>query len=276
MPEGPEVEVIRQGLFDSLLEKRIHKITLSDKKLRRPVALQDFHFLKGATIRNLQRHGKLLVCFTATNQGFWCRLGMAGKLLIQNNGEQLRPHSHVVFHFEHGKRLVYVDPRRFGEVVPFDSLPMLQKELHKLGPDPLLWTDAEKKAVAQSMGKTKRQIKVALLDQNLMAGVGNIYACEALFLAKLSPFRQAKSLSQTERVRLLNATEEVLKRAVHHGGTTFSDYEKPDGQKGDNFHHRIVFQRADEKCFSCEKHIQLKQQHGRSTFYCPTCQRCRR
>lgn len=275
MPEGPEVEVVRQSLAEVILHQRISRITVSDKPLRRPVTQRDFRFLKAAAVQQCLRHGKLLYCFTGTNQGFWCRLGMAGKLLWQNKRTPLRPHSHVVMHFENGKRLAYVDPRRFGELVPFSSLSMLKNELQKMGPDPLLWNEAHKQRVARALGQTKRQIKVALLDQGLLAGVGNIYACEALFEARISPFRQAKSLSLSERMHLLNTAEAILKRAVAHGGTTFSDYEQPDGSAGDNFNHRQVFQREDEPCHHCNTNIKVKTQHGRSTFFCPQCQKTR-
>jgi formamidopyrimidine-DNA glycosylase len=176
MPEGPEVEVVRQSLHQTLRKRRITRISVSDKALRRPVTQKDFRFLKGASVKRCLRRGKFLYCFTQANQGFWCRLGMSGKLLWQKKGEPLRPHSHVVMHFEGGQRLAYVDPRRFGELVPFSSLSILEQELQKLGPDPLLWTAPEKHHVSRAMGQTKRQIKVALLDQSLLSGVGNIYA----------------------------------------------------------------------------------------------------
>ena len=123
--------------------------------------------------------------------------------------------------------------------------------------------------------RRKRQIKVALLDQSVLSGVGNIYACEALFLAQISPFRQSKSLTRAERNRLLRATETVLKRAVELGGTSFSDYEQPDGSRGENFGHRHVFQRTNEPCRKCATPIGHKVQHGRSTFFCGRCQKCR-
>ncbi|MBL93306.1 MAG: formamidopyrimidine-DNA glycosylase [Myxococcales bacterium] len=275
MPEGPEVEVVRQSLEEVLLHQRIARVKVSDKALRRPVTQKDFNFLKGAVVQQCLRRGKFLYCLTGPHQGFWCRLGMAGKLLWQNKGAPLRPHSHVVLHFDNGQRLAYVDPRRFGELVPFPSLAMLETELQKLGPDPLSWSEPDKQRVVRALGQTKRQIKVALLDQGILSGVGNIYACEALFEAHISPFRQSKSLNINERFRLLNATEAILKRAVAHGGTTFSDYEQPDGSAGDNFNHRQVFQRDEEPCHQCNTPIKSRTQHGRSTFFCPRCQKTR-
>jgi len=275
MPEGPEVEVVRQALADQVKSLQITQIVRSDKALRRPANAEDFQFLKGKPIREIQRHGKLLYFFVEQSKGFWCRLGMAGKLLLQELNAPLRPHTHVLFHLSNGQRLAYVDPRRFGEVVPFQTTHLLETELQKMGPDPLCWTPQEIKQVSQALHRTKRQIKVALLDQSLLAGVGNIYACEALFRASISPFRQARNLSTQERSVLLHAVENVLKDAVAHGGTTFSDYEKPDGQKGKHFNHRRVFQRMAQPCYECKNPIRLKRQHGRATFYCSACQKTR-
>ena len=275
MPEGPEVEVIRQALEPAVVGQRIKKISVSNKPLRRTVAPKDFQLLRGQVVQKTQRKGKLLIFWTDDEQGFWCRLGMAGKLLIQTPKDRLRPHSHVVLQLENGTRLAYVDPRRFGEVVPFRAGVQVEQELSRLGPDPLLWKETARQTVAQALGKTKRQIKVALLDQSVLSGVGNIYACEALFLAQISPFRQSKSLTRAERNRLLRATETVLKRAVGLGGTSFSDYEQPDGSRGENFGHRHVFQRTNEPCRKCATPIGHKVQHGRSTFFCGRCQKCR-
>ena len=158
MPEGPEVEVVRQSLEEVLLKQRISRISVSNKPLRRLVSQKDFRFLKGAAVQQCLRKGKFLYCFTAPQQGFWCRLGMAGKLLWQSNKAPLRPHSHVVVYFENGQRLAYVDPRRFGEFVPFSCAAMLETELQKLGPDPLLWNEDDKEGVAGALGQTKHPL----------------------------------------------------------------------------------------------------------------------
>ena len=275
MPEGPEVEVVRASLAKQIINETIVKVTLSNKKLRRPVQKKDFKFLLGQSIKKVSRRGKFLYIMTNTTQGFWCRLGMSGKLLLWSPRDKSRPHTHVVLHLKNGKRLAYVDPRRFGEFFPFAEHAILENELKRLGPDPLSWTSLEQKNIIQARLKTKRQIKVFLLDQNVISGVGNIYACEALYHAKISPFRQTRNLSTTEMARLLLATEMVLHEAVKNGGTSFSDYEMPDGQKGQNYQKRHVFQREGEPCPACSADIKMRTQHGRSTFYCPRCQKTR-
>ncbi len=275
MPEGPEVEVVRASLAQEILNETIVKVSLSDKKLRRPVYKKNFQFLLGQSIQKVERRGKLLYVMTNLAQGFWCRLGMSGKLLLWPPRAKSRPHTHVTLHFKSGARLAYVDPRRFGEFFPFSEHAILQTELNRLGPDPLTWSLAEQKQLVRARLKTKRQIKVFLLDQKAISGVGNIYACEALYHARISPFRQTRSLSVNEMKRLLRATETVLKEAVKNGGTSFSDYEMPDGKKGQNYQKRHVFQRAGEPCNNCNKNIKIRTQHGRSTFYCSRCQNAR-
>jgi formamidopyrimidine-DNA glycosylase len=275
MPEGPEVEVVRAALAQSLVNEVIQRISLSGKNLRRPIQQKDFKFLTGQRIRSVHRHGKFLYVMTEATQGFWCRLGMSGKLLFYRKQEAARPHTHVTLHLSSGRRLAYVDPRRFGEFFPFTHLEVLQKELLRLGPDPLHWTTHEQDDIIQKCRHTKRQIKTVLLDQSTISGVGNIYACEALFAARISPFRQTKSLRKEEMSRLLKAAEVILKQAVSDGGTSFSDYEQPDGQLGQHYDRRLVFQRAHENCKTCGTLIKVRTQHGRSTFYCPHCQNTR-
>ena len=275
MPEGPEVEVVRAALAQQLPSQIVRDVYVSKKALRRPVQKKDFRFLLGETIQSVKRRGKFLYFMTNDTQGFWCRLGMSGKLLVTKADAPRRPHTHVILFFADGNRLAYVDPRRFGELFPFAEPSVLLQELQRLGPDPLHWNATEQTNVIRASRKTKRQIKVFLLDQTCISGVGNIYACEALFQAQISPFRQTKSLSVSEMKRLLQATAEVLKKAVANGGTSFSDYEMPDGQQGNNYSLRQVFQREQEPCFKCATTIKMRTQHGRSTFYCPRCQKTR-
>jgi formamidopyrimidine-DNA glycosylase len=172
--------------------------------------------------------------------------------------------------------LRFRDPRRFGEVVPFVGDAGLAALCAGLGPDGLALTDNDRIAVATALRQTSRAIKEALLDQRLVAGVGNIYAAEACFLAGLAPTRKGKSLTRAEAARLVASVEETLAQGVQHRGTSFSDYVDASGDVGDNAHHLWVFQREGEPCRRCGTLIDRIVQGARSTFWCPQCQRRRR
>jgi formamidopyrimidine-DNA glycosylase len=205
------------------------------------------------------------------------RLGMSGKLLVADKSDAREKHTHVVVPLGDGAReLRYVDPRRFGEVVPFKKRAQLDEEKARLGPDPLSFADDD---IAWAVGKlkaTKRSLKDAVLDQRLFAGVGNIYACEALYLAKLSPELRGVDVSKPRLTKLVHELANVLTSAVAHRGTTFSDFVDGQGGYGENQSYLHVFQREGEPCGVCGKKIERIVQGGRSTFLCRRCQPKRR
>jgi formamidopyrimidine-DNA glycosylase len=269
VPEGPEVETIRRSLVDRVVGARLGEPWLSTKKLRTPIRPRDLRPLAGRRVVGLARHGKLLILDVEGGAGLFVRLGMTGR--------PRAPHTHLVWPLDQGAReLRFVDARRFGEVVPFATPAARDAERARMGPDAITLDDAGRAQVLAGLAATKRALKDALLDQTLVAGVGNIYASEALFLARLSPFLRGSDLRGDEPARLLAAVEAVLADAVRRRGTSFSDYVDGEGREGEMAAHLAVFQRTGEACPACAAPIARVVQGARSTFLCTRCQPRRR
>lgn len=272
MPEGPEVETIRRTLEPLLLGRTLGRPVVSRKGLRTPTSSARLRPLEGRTVTALGRHGKLMWIDVDDGQGLLVRLGMTGRLVVEPPDAPLAPHTHVRVPLDDGGELRYVDARRFGEVVRFATAAERDEERARMGPDALtLDAEGRRRAVA-SLRATRRSLKDALLDQALLAGVGNIYAAEALFVARLSPFRRGADLDDERAGRLLDAVASVLAQAVAHRGTTFSDYVDGAGERGGNLEHVQVFQREGEPCHVCGRAIAREVQGQRSTFWCRRCQ----
>jgi formamidopyrimidine-DNA glycosylase len=280
MPEGPEVETVRRTLQPLVTGARLGAPTVSSLPLRTPITAADLAFLQGRTVTGVGRHGKTLWLMVSEGDGVVVRLGMTGQLTVTSTTTALPPHTHVRVPFvddDHaGTELRFRDPRRFGEVVPFHGDAGLAALCAGLGPDGIALTDDDRAAIAVGLRKTSRAIKEALLDQRLVAGVGNIYAAEACFLAGLAPTRTGKSLTRAEAASLVAGIEATLAQGVRHRGTSFSDYVDASGDLGDNARHLQVFQREGLPCRRCGTAIARLVQGARSTFWCPGCQRRRR
>ena len=273
MPEGPEVETIRRSIESDLIGKKIKRVLKSDFPLRRNTTVFELKRLVGLKVLNSFCHGKLMCVELESNCGLFIHLGMTGQLLLESKSLK-KNHTHVEFYLEgNDNSLKFVDPRRFGCVIPYFSELEKLGELAKLGPNPLKWSEREKEIVAKRISKSSRAIKEILLDQSVLAGVGNIYASESLFLAKISPFKSASSININDIKKLVNACAEVLQIGLDNCGTSFSDYVDGYGNKGTNIDYVKVFQRYEEPCYECGDFIAKKKQSGRTTFYCPTCQR---
>lgn len=273
MPEGPEVETIRKSLEPLLLGRTFGRPVVSKKGLRTPTSSARLRPLEGRRVQALGRHGKLMWIDVDDGQGLFVRLGMTGRLVVDPADRPLLPHTHVRVPLDDGGELRYVDARRFGEVVRFDGPRARDAERARMGPDALTLDD-EGRAVARArLLVTGRSLKDALLDQTVLAGVGNIYAAEALFVARLSPFRKGRDLDEAGASRLLDAVVAVLARAVEHRGTSFSDYVDGAGERGGHLEHVHVFQREGEPCRVCGGRIAREVQGQRSTFWCRRCQR---
>jgi formamidopyrimidine-DNA glycosylase len=292
MPEGPEVETVRRSLAARLVGATLGGPRVSRLALRTPVTTAALAFLRGRRVVALGRKGKTLWLDVDDGGGVFVRLGMTGRLLLVPASAPLAPHTHVRITVARADadavddvadaaegggvdpplELRFVDPRRFGEVVPFPSPAARDAVLHRLGPDGLQLTDDDRAVVAAALRRTGRSIKDALLDQGVVAGVGNIYAAEACFVARLSPRRAGASLSAAEARRLVVAVEDVLAQGVRNRGTSFADYVDGDGRAGNNAAALWVFQRAGEPCRVCGTVVERIVQGARSTFLCPRCQ----
>ena len=272
MPELPEVETVRRTLAPAL-GARISAVWDSGKGLhmyRKPPRAR-LRTLVGARITALRRHGKYLLVDTDSPHTLLVHLGMTGRFLITANEAPRAKHTHVVL--ELGKRdLRFVDARRFGQIDVIER--GTEKEhpaLAVLGPDPLVDGIDEVAFHARSRGK-KATLKAFVLDQGVIAGVGNIYASEALWRAKLRPTTRAHKLSVAASARLCEAIREVLDHALTKGGTSLRDFVDADGAQGENADYLWVYGRAGEPCLRCKTAIRRSVVQGRATYYCPTCQ----
>lgn len=278
MPELPEVETVRRTLAP-ILGARIQSTWWSGKNLRlnTPVDLPALRRAgKGAQIESVRRLGKyLLLDLLGRDSVILVHLGMSGRFRHFAAQSARPPHTHVEWHLEDGRLLRYSDPRRFGNV---ELLQRGQERTHaslaRLGPDPLV-DGVDAATFYRACQRTARPIKVALLDQGLVAGIGNIYASEALFLARIHPETPAKALSAARCERLGAAIVDVLERALSHGGTSLKDFVNADGHAGEHAHYLWVYDREGVSCVNrnCSSKIQRTVQQNRASFYCRRCQR---
>jgi formamidopyrimidine-DNA glycosylase len=194
---------------------------------------------------------------------------MTGRLRLQAASEPRAPHTHVVWTLDHGEELRFIDPRRFGSVSAADSLALLP-ELARLGPDPLSELDARQ--LGARLAGVRAPIKAFLLDQRRVAGLGNIYVCEALHRARIHPSAPA-SRAQRRAAALLDGIRGALESGIANRGTTLRDFVDSDGTAGENFAALLVYGREDQPCLTCGARIRRRVDAARSTFYCPTCQK---
>ncbi|MEM1380515.1 MAG: bifunctional DNA-formamidopyrimidine glycosylase/DNA-(apurinic or apyrimidinic site) lyase [Pseudomonadota bacterium] len=288
MPELPEVETVRRGLAPVLTGAAITDVELRRPDLRFPFPERFAERLRGQLIAKVDRRAKFLVMPLSSGEVWTAHLGMTGRFRVEGLGQALEPgafyapdppagHDHLIISLETeagGRaRLIYSDPRRFGFVELFEEGTFgTSPRLADLGPEPL--DDAFDGAALRDAvrGKTA-PLKAVLLDQKIVAGLGNIYVCEALFLARLSPRRQAKTLGAARSERLVAAVKAVLRDAIRAGGSTLRDYAAVDGQQGSFQQAFRVYDRAGQPCGVCGQPIKRIVQSGRSTFYCSSCQR---
>jgi formamidopyrimidine-DNA glycosylase len=279
VPELPEVETVRRGLAAQIVGRTILDVEVGrERTVRRTSRQALIDGLRGAAIVAANRRGKYLLCPLDTGDELMIHLRMSGRVLIAAAGTERPPHTHVVLHLSGAPKqeMWFVDPRTFGEMVVFDptNLAAEMPELAKMGIDPI--TDGLSRAQLTALLRSRRrQLKALLLDQHVIAGVGNIYCDETLHLAKLRPDRISDTLTTREIGRLHTALLEVLNAAIEAGGSTLADtqYVDIDGEGGwFQVHHR-VYDRAGQRCLTCGKaDIVRVVMAGRSTCFCPRCQ----
>src|SRR5215472_7303553 len=293
MPELPEVETVRRGLEPAMDGACFAKVDVHRGDLRWPLPNDFKARLQGKTVTGLGRRAKYLLADLSSGDVLLMHLGMSGSFHVfrEEGGKKLAryyherekhaAHDHVVFHMSSGAIVTFNDPRRFGsmKIVPRGKLED-EPLLNRLGPEPLGNAFDAAMLAAACKGK-KTSLKAALLDQRVVAGLGNIYVCEALHRARLSPKRRASTLAErtgapNERaVRLVDGIKAVLTQAIKDGGSSLRDHRLTDGELGMFQHHFRVYDRAGQPCRTtgCGGTIKRIVQNGRSTFYCPVCQK---
>jgi len=283
MPELPEVECVRRGLARAdLSSKAIANVWRSSFALRTGTFWRDerLHLLLGATSGAFIRRGKFLVWELVAREGeplgAVIHLGMTGRLSVCAPNTEPIPHTHLVIDLHGGPSLHYADPRRFGGV-RVDTRAALATEgpLATLGPEPLA-PDFCSEVLRTRGGASKRAIREVLLDQRVIAGLGNIYVSEALHLAGLPPLAPARELKPSAWERLADAVREVLRQGIRNGGTTLRDYRGTTGERGRNQNALRVYGRGDAPCSSCGATLVAYTHAGRSGVYCRRCQPARR
>jgi len=273
MPEMPEVETIARNLRKTIVGKRVAGIRLSGLPLRKPVGGTLAEKLQGRVIRKIHRRGKYLIAEMEPHAFWLIHLGMSGRLYYHPTEIQPSKHTHATIFFSDATRLEYRDPRRFGLLATYEVAKISQiPELRALGVEPLS-PKLDREELARLLKKCRSEVKSFLLDQSKIAGLGNIYVCEALHWAGLHPSRRCFTLSREEAGRLVHAVRRTVKQAIRNRGTSFSDFRDSDGKPGDNQKFLRIFQKEGEKCRRCGSMILRMRQGNRSTFYCPCCQK---
>ena len=288
MPELPEVETVRQGLVPVLEGRRLQRVIARRGDLRFPLPKDFAERLTGRCVQKLTRRAKYILAHLDGDEILIIHLGMSGRFQIEGgelgrflhniqpeDAEGPGKHDHIEFITDQGARIVYSDHRRFGMMDLFPSSEMAcYRFLASIGPEPL--SDEFSAGVLRKKLEGKRApIKAALLDQRVVAGLGNIYVCEALFRSRISPLRESSSLKPPAIARLVDDIKLVLQDAIHAGGSTLRDYKQTSGELGYFQHSFQVYDRAGERCSraGCKGTIKRIVQSGRSTFFCGSCQR---
>jgi formamidopyrimidine-DNA glycosylase len=271
VPELPEVETTRRGIEPHVVGRRIRRLVLHERRLRWPVDPRMVESVAGAAIRRAGRRAKYLLIETDAGT-LILHLGMSGNLRVLPVTAPRLAHDHVDIELDSGQTLRFNDPRRFGSLFFTASDPELHPLLKKLAPEPLgpafdgdyLWKITRRRSVA---------IKQLIMNSQLVVGVGNIYASEALFRARIRPRRQARKLTRTECGKLARAIKATLAMAVKVGGTTLRDYVGADGNPGYFRQKLYVYERAGQACRVCGNPVRQFTQGQRSTYWCAHCQR---
>jgi formamidopyrimidine-DNA glycosylase len=279
MPELPEVETVMRGLAAKLLGRRLTYVAVNRADMRWPLPLGLAQTMTGARVASFRRRGKYILMRLEGGTSVLLHLGMSGRMVLSPaRPNHAPPHEHLVLETDEGWHLGFVDPRRFGAI---DLVATADEDSHRLladlGPEPL--EDGFTPAVlAEALAGRHTPLKAALLDQKVVAGLGNIYVSEALFRARLSPRRMAHTVPGARVLRLVPAIRETLTDAIAAGGSSLRDYVQPDGELGYFQHAWKVYSREGERCEVCPGRpacagIRRLVQSGRSSFYCPRLQR---
>jgi formamidopyrimidine-DNA glycosylase len=284
MPELPEVETVRRGLLPAMEGRRIERAEIRRPDLRWPFPAGMAERLTGARVTGIGRRSKYLLVELDTGETLLVHLGMSGRMLVGGRvlgefhhevGAAPGPHDHVLFDMEGGARVIFNDARRFGVMDLWPSADIAEHRLlREIGPEPL-GNEFSAETLARAFRGKAASVKAALLDQTVVAGLGNIYVSEALARAGIHPARAAGRISAARLQKLVPAIREVLAEAIEAGGSTLRDHRQADGELGYFQHSFRAYDRAGQPCLTegCGGTVRRIVQSGRSTYYCPACQR---
>ena len=266
MPELPEVQTVVDTLRPRLIGRRIKRVDLRRADIVTPPEINLEKSIGRQTITDIDRRGKRIVFSLDTGAKFYIHLGMSGRLGVHRSDDATAPHTHLVIEFDNGSELRFVDPRRFGGIwwLGHETSPD-----SNMGPEPLRMRPEQ---LAHRLARTTRAIKNALMDQTVIAGLGNIYVDESLFAAGIHPLTPANVLTKKQIGKLNRAIKSTLRKAIRHRGSTLRDYRDGNGQSGSYQDRHRVYGREGERCRGCRGVIHRIVLGGRSTHFCPKCQ----
>lgn len=266
MPELPEVETIKRELEKAVLGKKIVEVIVNNPKVIKEPKKENFvNGLKNATIKSVLRKGKLLILELSSGKSLTIHLKLTGQLIYPGNGKSSR----VSFKLSDNKILDFNDRRLLGELRLVDNWKSL-KFIKELGPEPF---DLTLEQFKQMLAGKKTKIKPLLMDQTFISGVGNLYANEALFRAKIHPERTASSLTDKEEEKLFKEIKETLSEAISHKGSSVDQYVQLSGNPGEYVKYHKVYDRENKPCFKCGGKVKRISLGGRGTYFCPKCQK---
>jgi formamidopyrimidine-DNA glycosylase len=271
VPELPEVETVRRGILPLVKGSRIESVTVREPRLRWPIPRDFARYARGRRIEDVERRGKYLIVRLDQGDRVLIHLGMTGRLLVLNKPTELRKHDHVDFTLDNGITLRFNDARRFGAVLPWPAKQAEHVLVKDMGPEPLGDEFSGEYLYELSRGRTA-PVKAFIMDGTVVVGVGNIYATEALFRAKIRPQRLAGKVTRAEYDVLVKKIRDVLNDAIGKGGTTLRDFASALGDPGDFAQRLRVYDREGEPCRVCRTPIKRMVIGNRSSFYCPVCQ----
>ena len=274
MPELPEVETITVALKKSLVGRKIVKLDIFSPKMREPLTPLLDADIVGRSICDVRRRGRYTIIELDNLGAILMHYGMSGVVRIENNAEPKRKHEHLFFYLDNGEILKFECPRRFS-LVKYCNLSEVggePEELAKLGVEPLE-SEFNKEYLFAQARKSSGSVKNFIMNNEVVVGVGNIYVAESLYLAGVNPLRSPKSLTLDECGEIVKNIKFILKKAIAAGGSTISDYRHVDGSEGKFARELQMYGRTGESCLKCGVKIESCRVGGRSTFYCPNCQK---
>ena len=274
MPELPEVETVKRGLIKTIIDKTILDIEINTDKLRYAIDKNQLVKIKNKVVKQIQRRGKHLIVIIEDNLQLIIHLGMSGviKVIDSVNYNKIK-HDHIVVKLSDNLNLVYNDPRKFGYwFVNTNHTPLKHRVLVSHGVEPLT-ADFNSDYLVSKLKHTSRKIKQTIMDNNIVVGVGNIYASEALFDSNILPTRASNTITKKETDKLVSSIKKILEKAIIQGGTTLKDYKNTEGKPGYFTQQLNVYGRANQQCYVCNTKIESLVIAQRNTFFCKKCQK---